>query len=288
MSIFLFTLISETSILKLKDGVLMKKIDLEELKKIQLEILDYVVKFCKENKINYWIDCGTLLGAVRHKGYIPWDDDIDIGMLRGDFNRFMELFNKHSKRYKFYSVENNKKFNYPFGKVLDTETVLYEPTEKRGNRLAINIDVIVYDNAPDDENELAKMFKKRNIYNMFKSVQISPVATTKKFHITNIIRIPCHYILKLLPKAYFSKKIAENAKKYQNMETKRVGNFTAVFRMVCDKHVFDKFVDIEFEGKKYKAPVGYDEWLKAFYGDYIKLPPVEKRISTHKFVAYKK
>jgi len=272
----------------MKAGVLVKKIDLEELKKIQLEILDVVSKFCDENNIKYWIDSGTLLGAIRHKGYIPWDDDIDIGMLRDDYDKFMKLFNQSNDRYQFYSVENNKKFNFPFGKVLDTTTVLYEPDEKHGYKLSVNIDVFVYDNAPDDNKELAKMLKKRNIYNTFKSVQISPVATTKKFHITNIIRIPCYYILKLLPKGYFSEKLIKNSKKYINDKTKRVGNFTGVYTMTCNKGVFKSFIDVEFEGKKYKAPIGYDEWLKSFYGDYMKLPPEEKRISTHKFVAYKK
>ena len=266
----------------------MEKIGLEELKKIQLEILDYVVEFCKKNKINYWLDGGTLLGAIRHKGYIPWDDDIDIGMLRDDYNKFMELFNKKTKKYKFNCVENNKKFNFPFGKVMDTTTILYEPDERHGHKISVNIDVFVYDNAPDDEKELEKMFKKRNIYNTFKSVQISPVATTKKFHITNIIRIPCYYILKILPSAYFSQRLINNSKKYVNVKTKRVANFTGFYTMVCDKRVFKSFIDVEFEGKKYKAPVGYDEYLKSFYGDYMKLPPEEKRVSTHKFVAYKK
>ena len=69
----------------------MKEIDLKELRKIQIEILDDINTFCKKNKINYWIDCGTLLGAVRHSGYIPWDDDIDIGMLREDYDKFLKI-----------------------------------------------------------------------------------------------------------------------------------------------------------------------------------------------------
>ena len=77
----------------------MRKVELEELRKIQISILDVVADFCEKHKINYWIDSGTLLGAIRHKGYIPWDDDIDIGMLREDYDKFKKLFNQYNDRY---------------------------------------------------------------------------------------------------------------------------------------------------------------------------------------------
>ena len=80
--------------------------------------------------------------------------------------------------------------------------------------------------------------------------------------------------------------MVKNSKKYANVETARVGNFTAFTRMSCNKRVFEKFVPVVFEGKEYMAPIGYDEWLRSFYGDYMKLPPEEKRVSHHSFVAY--
>ena len=112
----------------------MNEIKLDELKKIQLDILVFIDDFCEKNNINYWIDCGTLLGAVRHKGYIPWDDDIDIGMLREDYDKFMKIFNNccNNSKYKFISYETDKNWPFPFGKVLDITTVLYEPDKKYG------------------------------------------------------------------------------------------------------------------------------------------------------------
>ena len=105
------------------------KLQIEEVKQIQLGILDVVADFCDQNQIQYWIDSGTLLGAIRHKGYIPWDDDIDVGMLREDYDRFTKLFNEKNDRFQFCCIENSPEFFVPHGKVTDTSTVLYEPNE---------------------------------------------------------------------------------------------------------------------------------------------------------------
>ena len=139
----------------------MRELTLDEIKKLQLDILDVVAEFCDKNGINYWLNCGTLIGAIRHKGYIPWDDDIDLGMLRPDYDKFMRLFNLEQQRYKAYSVENNKKFCYPFMKVVDTKTLLYEVYEG-SNETFVNVDIFVYDNVVDDEKVIQKMFKVRD------------------------------------------------------------------------------------------------------------------------------
>lgn len=262
----------------------MKRIEAEELKTIQLQILSEVCSFCEQQKIQYWLDNGTLLGAVRHKGYIPWDDDIDIGMLREDYDRFMNLFNQYNTRYKFYCIENNPHFLYPHGKVLDTMTVLYEP-DKKGNKLSVNIDVFVYDNAPNDDKKVEKMYDHRDKYRRLQELRCA-----KNRPHGNIIRRICVYIVRaalhLFPRNYFVKKILKNSKKHVNANTTRVGNFMSYSRIACDKSIFNEFIKVEFEGKEYNAPIGYDEWLRAFYKDYMKLPPEEKRVSHHTFEAY--
>lgn len=264
----------------------LKRIQQDELRKIQIEILDVVSAFCEKNNIHYWVDCGTLLGAIRHKGYIPWDDDIDIGMLRSDYDRFMRLFNEQNERYKFYSIENNKKFLYPHGKVIDTSTILYEPN-KKGNKLAINIDVFVYDNAPNSNKFVEKMYKRCDRY-----LDLNWLRTRTHNPKGNIFRRSIIYLtgfcLKIFPKNFFVKEIIKNSKRYVNEDTKYIGNFTAWSRIYCPKEIFRDFIDVEFEGKCYKAPIGYHEWLTAFYGDYMQLPPEEKQVSHHMFEAYYK
>lgn len=264
----------------------MKKIDVEELKKIQIDILNEVDKFCKNNNINYWLDCGTLLGAVRHKGYIPWDDDIDLGMLRDDYNRFIKTFNQENSKYKLECYENNNKFYYFFGKVLDTSTVLYEPDEK-GIKLSVNIDVFVYDNAPDDNKKLKRMFRKRNFYRRMRNIRLFNKTSYDNNFIKKIARLIANKLLFFIPKDYFVKKTIKNAQKYNKFETKRVGNFVDIDAVAINKKVFSSFINMQFEKNKYPVPAGYDELLKAYYGDYMKLPPIEKRVSNHSFVAYK-
>lgn len=263
----------------------MRRLSSEEVKRIQIEILDVVSSFCDEHGINYWLDSGTLLGAIRHKGYIPWDDDIDIGMLREDYDKFSELFNKSNDRYKFVDINNTKDFYVAFGKIIDTSTVLYEPDEK-GNKLAVNIDLFVYDNAPDDDKLVNKMYKKRdllrNIALFSRGAFVLDRDSLKKRFEKKFLHMLC------LP---FSsekclKKIISNAKTYCGSNTKRVGNFTSITKIASDKRILESFVQVEFEGKLYKAPIGYDEWLKDFFGDYMQLPPVEQRVTHHQYIAY--
>lgn len=263
----------------------MRKLTLNELKETQICILTHVADFCEQNEIQYWIDSGTLLGAIRHKGYIPWDDDIDVGMLRADYDKFSKLFNSSDSQYRFVCLENSPKFYLPHGKVCDMNTILYEPDEN-GEKLAVNIDIFVYDNAPDDEVELKKMYDKRDFLRKIYWMQNNYIDKNG-----NIVKVILKYLRRAIYRLRYKNRnpveeMIQNSKKYMMSQTKRVGNFTAFTRMSCDKSVFSSFIDVEFEGKKYKAPVGYDEWLRSFYGDYLELPPEEKRVSHHSFLAY--
>lgn len=265
---------------------MLRKLETDEVKKIQLEILEYVQEYCIANNINFWLDSGTLLGAVRHGGYIPWDDDIDIGMLRDDYDKFIRSFNQANKRYCCLTIENTPKFGYPFAKVMDTETILYEPDEN-GTKININIDVFVFDNAPDDDAEVEKMFRVRDRLRILRQLKFCKGKSTTH----NLLKKSAIYVMSALiqffPTGYFDTLIVKNAKKYENITTKRVGNFCGANKFVCSRDVFNDFIWMEFEKEKFMVPRGYDEWLQCAYGDYMKLPPIEKRVSHHTYVAYK-
>ena len=264
------------------------QLSLDELKRHQLGILDAVATFCDQQGIPYYLSGGTLLGAVRHQGYIPWDDDIDICMMREDYERFIRIFNDANDRYKVWSIENNPKFLREYGKVLDTHTVLYEPDES-GKKLCVNIDLFINDSAPDDDRLVNALYDRRDLLRKKKILrEQSKYQRVTGFHslwyyIRGIFR-------RMIPERYYVRKLVENARRYDDPKSEYIGDFSGYYhgqaRVKVPRAIFTEAVLLDFEGKKYKAPIGYDAWLTALYGDYMVLPPVEERVSHHSFIAY--
>ena len=266
----------------------MRELSLAETRKLQTDVLDAVAAFCEERGINYWLNAGTLLGAVRHKGYIPWDDDIDLGMLRPDYDIFMREFNGWNPRYEFHCIENDPGFEWAFGKVMDKNTILYEEGIKRH----VNIDIFVMDNAPDDDAEAMKMLKTRTMLNRLNYRRISQVFyLVERYRKRNFAARICEYLVRIavrvFPRSYFVHKVIKLSRRYISQETKRVGDFVGIAAgfPIIGRKAFETLVELEFEGKKYKAPAGYDEWLTLLYGDYMQLPPEDQR-THHYFKAY--
>ena len=272
----------------------MRQIDIDELKKIQLDILDVVMKFCDENNIHCFLDAGTLLGAIRHKGYIPWDDDIDVGMLRPDYDKFMKLFNEHNTRYKFQCLENDPNCLITCGRVYDTKTALFFPNRESGFEVSINIDVWPMDNAPDDDKKLRKMFMRQYICRILhfgRSIPMSSPPNGSIFrktiaYIVRIIMLMIH--ASIMPKNYFAVKLLENSRRYISENTRRAGSFMGGHELAMDKENFINFKYAEFEGRQYKIPAGYDEWLTKLYGDYMTPPSEKGKLSHHHFEAFMK
>lgn len=139
----------------------MREIQREELKKLEFDILKDVAEFCEKNQIRYYLCGGTLLGAIRHKGFIPWDDDIDIIMPRPDYIRFNNLYNKRDSNYKVHSLFTDKNWYSTFAEVEDTRTIkTYNGFNQLGT-FGVNIDIFPIDGSPDEEM-LRKIFWKIN------------------------------------------------------------------------------------------------------------------------------
>lgn len=266
----------------------MKKMNKDELKKCQIGILDYIDNLCKKNGIRYWIDYGTLLGAVRHHGYIPWDDDIDVSMLREDYNKLIEVCkSNNSGKYQLSCVELDKKCMYPFGKMLDSETVLFEKGED-GITTSVYVDIFVFDNAPKDNQQRNKAFDQLDKYGHLRKYQLPFGAAPMS--LKRIGALIKKGFISILPRQYYTRKIVQAAKNNSIKESSFVCDFTCPYyysRWCVDKNIFLNTVDLSFEGKMYPAPEKYDEWLRIQYGDYMIIPSKEEQMAhLHEIEAY--
>jgi len=261
----------------------MKALTLEELRRCEIGCLKSIHAFCEENNLKYYLTFGSLLGAIRHRGFIPWDDDIDIIMLRKDYNYFIERY--YDERYKIISIENEPKCYTAYAKLIDTDTVLKEA--QHDFEIGAFVDIFVLDHLP---NNRIKRFLFGNYVQLRRLLFLLPGADFTKhrpFYKTAIIKLA-----KMLcnadrgAKSNFGWKYPQ---KYRNQaNTKYYGllykRFPAV--PVLDAKWFEQQVPVEFEGESFYAPCGYDAFLSYCYGDYHKLPPIEQQKTHHYFTCY--
>ena len=267
----------------------MKKIETNELKSIQIEILQYVHDFCKKNGIVYSLCGGTLIGAVRHSGYIPWDDDLDIMMPRPDYERFCKTFNGNSENYHFSYCGNDKGHYLPFGKVSDTRTVVYETKHQRLlGEIGVNIDVFPIDGTPNDSEKRDAYWKKMFRLRSLNSFMFQRTLSTEH-GIRKIIRRILFVLFKALPANFWAKRINSFAMKNDFSSSNIVacsvfGYFGRGEELLATN--WKEMIELDFEGKKINALCGYHDYLSGIYGDYMELPPKEKRVPPHSANAF--
>lgn len=261
----------------------MREISNEEQKRIEIEILDDVVAFCQENGLRYYLAYGTLLGAVRHKGFIPWDDDIDIHMPRPDYERFIELYNSTHRENRVVSHENNQHYRVAFAKVYRKGTTVKEFHFKQ-DVFGVYIDIFPLDGY-NDEKAARRCGELRRYMHVKNSLFLASMTPARKIRlaITKLILLPFSMRMLLT-------KIKESATRYSYGECEQVFSSYSryAYKEVFPRSIFEGCTMVPFEGKEYCAPLDTDMYLRKQYGDYMKLPPEEKRISTHNSQAYRK
>lgn len=266
----------------------MKELTLQELKEIEFDMLKMFDAFCKENNIRYFLAYGTLLGAIRYKKFIPWDDDVDVLVPREDYDRLLHLFQDNEK-YRLYAFEKNENYLFPFAKICDLETRKDEFGYESSIELGVDIDVFPLD-AWDDDFEKAKKEAKYNKRNMGylrlsklrKPDSVNPI---KRF-IKGIVMGYC----KMLGGKHYIKKILKASNKPEQQGTNYVGAKSwCVYgdRGIIPAEAFAEAIEVEFEGRMFPAPVGYDAYLSCLYGNYLPEPPKEKQKTHHSFKAYR-
>ncbi len=260
----------------------MVEIGFNEHKKIQLQILKEVADFCDSRKLTYFLAYGTLLGAVRHKGFIPWDDDIDIYVPRDDYEKLTASFNKCCQNKNLHLVSPySASSHHPMVKIVDKRTIKIEKgIEYKSYVPGVDIDVFPLDGQPDNEAAFVKWCKKlKFIYKLHFIFN----SDKKQFNIKSWI---AYGIVKYVFRG--KKGLLNTAKKYHQkynyQNSVYAGSTECFFFELGDrahKSCFEEYLMADFEGFQFKIPKGYDEVLTNFYGDYMKLPPVEERVTHH-------
>lgn len=258
-------------------------VDLLELKRIELGILEDIHNYCTLNGISYFLWGGTLLGAIRHDGFIPWDDDIDIAMPRNDYVRFME--NYKSDRYKQYCCERNKDYPYCFGKVIDTYTFKKE-TVRSNIQMGVDVDIFPIDDCFESCFSQRCLRKRRSI--IFKWSQLA-FQGGKSDLVKKFVKSALRMIISLsgstngyaneLNRLCEEKDVLPDKKMlFADSNIKKPLKLNAAWVETQMLHIF--------EDREFYIPVDYDSVLRTCYGDYMKFPPEEKRVTHHGFKAY--
>jgi lipopolysaccharide cholinephosphotransferase len=244
-----------------------------------LEILDEFVNICNENNLIYFLDGGTLLGAVRHKGFIPWDDDIDVAMPRNDYEKFLDIYHniKYSKYYllSYRSPENTPCHYEPFSKLSKKGTVYAESDADKNKYCGIWIDIWPYDNC----FLLFTPLHSKLIKSTWRLYRIKANIDTPKNKIKLIIsKLLCGIFtlnfLKSLQRQFYLL--------FDNYNTRYISFFSGKYRYKKETHKIDEILPLSkvlFKGKEYYAPGNWDLFLKTLYGNYMELPPIEQRVN---------
>lgn len=270
-----------------------KELTLQEIQKAGLKVLLKLKEIFDENGWDYYLGYGTLLGAVRHKGFIPWDDDIDIWVPRADYEKFVQYCidnKKKLKPFELHHYKTNKKYIYPIARFSDSRyKIEYNDAEDYG--LGIFVDVYPFDGYDkSDVKQNKKIQKLQNIISICGNKKMIKSGNALK----NLVKIPYYKYNVFRHKKNLNKvieKVDKIAQKHSFEDAKRVNCVAWSFEgeNFLKKWIVDgKKKQLSFCGTKMSVPSDYDKVLKMQYGGYMKLPPEEERIGHHLYSAYKK
>ncbi len=258
---------------------------LRYIRDMELELLHVVDRICRNNKIQYFLSGGTMLGAVRHKGFIPWDDDIDIAMLRDDYVKFKAACAEQlPKKYKYQSYTNKDGYHYFFDKITIDETYFSTKYSDRFDmQKGISMDIFIFDKTSDK-----KFFQKLHFNTLMKlrllmNVRWINEPRKDKSYLLSKLLLP---ILRLFSMDTYSKWYDKVLRRYEKKDTSTVlpPATDHKWRGVMPKVWFERVTDAPFDSVMSYIPVGYDSYLKQWYGEnYMELLPISKRVGSHDF-----
>lgn len=267
-----------------------QQLTMEESRKILINMLDALSDYCDQNQIRYTLSGGTLLGAIRHKGFIPWDDDIDINMPRPDIERLYLISNGKIGKYSLIKPGEDR-FTGSFYRLYDDTTVMENALGMKNNQPIYNpvfVDIFPVEGLPD--SHIARWMYYETASFLRKTMRVAQreniAAKNKRQLLLNYIGYyPAHFLGYDRLAKWFQSYI-----QHYDFETSRyVGVMSASkykLQEVIDREGYTSIVDVVFEGKKYHGPSNYDQYLSQLYGNYMEMPPADQQKTHHTFKVY--
>ncbi len=262
-------------------------VPLQAIQNCEFLILKYIRDVCEQNGLRYYLAYGTLIGAVRHQGFIPWDDDMDIHMPREDYLKFVEVVqNNPHPFYRLLSKETSKKYSFIWAKVIDTRTKLEENTAwKEREKLGLFVDIFVLDGAGNSQKEAEDTYRKAfSIFRQYRRA-VKRMYYPGESGFVSLLRWIYHIPQRILGVRYWINRHEAYClqKDYDDCEyVAALGAGTdEPSRNVWKRAYFGKGTDVVFNGERFRAPDNWDAVLRPEYGDYWELPPLEAQRSNH-------
>ncbi|HHF4920676.1 TPA: phosphorylcholine transferase LicD [Haemophilus influenzae] len=266
----------------------MKKLTLREQQLVCLDILDYFHALCEKHQIHYSLGGGTLIGAIRHKGFIPWDDDIDVYMHCDEYQKFVDIWFQETHEY--YNMETAEDIlaqkTGEMAKIFDCRTQI---TEIKGKKSAMFIDIFIYDGVPNNPKIICSFMKKyRRTHRRFYSCKKRWLREKENTLWKAILNKLSHLIFSKMQKNLEQFQITYPIKQcdYIGLVLSDYDDCGGWKKSYMPKEYFNHIVYKEFEGRQFQVMNGYHEHLTQYYGDYMQLPPEEDQKPHHIQEAY--
>ncbi len=255
---------------------------LKHLQKVQLMMLKDFIEICEKYNLTYFAIGGTLLGSIRHEGFIPWDDDIDVLMFREDFEKLNEhMNNTPNEKYHLINVLNEETYHYTWGRFNLKNTKVEDWwTDQVDYTVNLYIDIFIMDKIPD--NKIKRFAHRWSCFTLNQLVQYSLVKFKNTSKPKQIIQQLIYYFLKIIPISPMTikKKCIKTYRKYENIECKEYCDFPSLMHMpIYDPNDFLPPKKAKFEDIQVNIPKNYDKILTRLYGNYMELPPQDKRFN---------
>lgn len=266
------------------------QMNLQDTQRASLVVLKELDRICIEKNYKYWITFGTLIGAIRHKGFIPWDDDIDIAMPRDDYDKLIDYLNNeyNNDEFEIHTFLNNDTYPFYISRFCDKKHELV--FDGYNYKSGCFVDIYPYDGMGQKEDyEYWKSIKPK-LHSLTKKLIMSEQASIMygSSLIHKFGNLPQLLVSKIFGRKYYYNRLDSYRKKYTWDESDFVGVICWSTGTYCyPKEWFSEFERIPFEDIEVNAPKEYDQILRFLYGDYMQLPPEEKRVPQHGFTAYR-